>query len=59
MSAILETSEGEKVLTCVNNEWKEEFSNITYNNGMLKTFCFDSQLVDCVVRYWHIILTTS
>ena len=31
MSAILLTSEGETILTCVNNEWKEETSNITGN----------------------------
>ena len=35
MSARFETSEGTKVLICVNNEWKEELSNTTYNNGML------------------------
>ena len=33
MSAILKTSEGETILTCVNNEWKGETSNITDNNG--------------------------
>ena len=34
MSAILQTSEGETILTCVsvNNEWKRETSNIANNN---------------------------
>ena len=33
MSARLETSEGDRMLTCVNNEWKEETSSIMDKNG--------------------------
>ena len=36
MSARLETSDGEKMLTCVNNKWKTELSSTTGNYGAVK-----------------------
>ena len=34
MSARLETSDGEKMLTCIGNEWNEVLSSTTDNKGM-------------------------